>query len=81
MAQPLGTDINSGLIYGLGGRTLEMFPPGAFGMGGDIPGYHAIFIGILDTKLIVTALVNTQEGDVITPSISALQYIGQTLNK
>jgi len=29
----------------------------------------------------VTALTNTEEGDVITPSISALQYISQTLEK
>jgi len=73
MAQPLGTGVDRGLLWGLGGLQIE---PGAFGMGGDIPGYHAFFMGYLDNKLIVTALINTV-GDVITPSISALQYISQ----
>jgi D-alanyl-D-alanine carboxypeptidase len=76
MAQPLATDEDGVKLWGLGGATLEMLP-GAFGMGGDIPGYHAFFIGFLDNKLIVTALVNTEEGNVINPSISALQYISQ----
>ncbi len=80
MAQPLGTDVDSGRIWGLGGATLDMGGLRAFGMGGDIPGYHGFFIGFLDNKLIVTALVNTQEGDVITPSLSALQYISQSLS-
>jgi CubicO group peptidase (beta-lactamase class C family) len=80
MAQPLGTDIDSGILWGLGGGTLEMLPPGAFGMGGDIPGYHAFFIGFLDNKLIVTALCNTEEGNVMMPSLSALQYISQSLS-
>jgi CubicO group peptidase (beta-lactamase class C family) len=37
-------------------------------------------MGFLDNKLIVTAMCNTQEGDVIMPSISALQYISQSLS-
>jgi len=80
MAQPLGTDVDSGRTWGLGGATLEMGGFRGFGMGGDIPGYHGFFVGVLDTKLIVTALVNTQEGDVIMPSISALEYISQSLS-
>jgi len=80
MAQPLGTDVDSGRTWGLGGATLEMGGFRGFGMGGDIPGYHGFFVGVLDTKLIVTALVNTEEGDVITPSISALEYISQSLS-
>ena len=76
MAQPLATDEDGVKLWGLGGATLEMLP-GTFGMGGDIPGYHGFFIGLLDNKLIVTALVNTEEGNVINPSISALQYISQ----
>lgn len=80
MAQPLATDVDTGRIWGLGGGTLDMGGLRAFGMGGDIPGYHGFFVGVLDTKLIVTALVNTQEGDVIMPSLSALQYISQSLS-
>jgi len=76
MAQPMGTDVDSGRMWGLGGATVEEVGQVAFGMGGDIPGYHAFFMGYLDNKLIVTALINTV-GDVITPSISALEYIGQ----
>jgi CubicO group peptidase (beta-lactamase class C family) len=79
MAQPLATDEDGVRLWGLGGATLEMIP-GAFGMGGNITGYNSILLGILDTKLLVTALSNTQEGDVITPSISALQYISQSLS-
>jgi hypothetical protein len=49
-------------------------------MGGDTTGYHAFFVGILDSKLIGTALVNTEEGDVISPSMVALQdYISQLI--
>jgi len=80
MAQPLGTDVDSGRIWGLGGATLDMGGLRAFGMGGDIPGYHGFFIGFLDNKLIVTAMCNTEEGDVITPSLSALEYIHQALS-
>ncbi len=72
MAQPLGTDVDSGRLWGLGGGTVEQVEPGAFGMEGGMPGYHAFFMGFLDKKLIVTALVNTEEGDVMTPSLIAL---------
>ena len=79
MAQPIATDVPSGgvLLWGLGGGTLEMLPPGLFGMGGNIPGYNSIFWGSLDTKLVVTALCNTEEGNVMMPSLSAFQYISQ----
>jgi len=77
MAQPLGTDASSGRLWGLGGGALEIDGLRGFGMGGDIPGYHAFFMGFLDNKIVVTALCNTEEGDVITPSMSALQYISQ----
>lgn len=79
MAQPLGTDVNSGILWGLGGGTVAVaqIGLGAFGMGGDIPGYHAFFMGFLDNKLIVTAMCNTEEGNVMMPSFSALQYISQ----
>ncbi len=76
MATPLGTEVETGLRWGLGGATLETLPAGAFGMGGDIPGYHAFFVGIQDTKLVVVALVNTEEGDAIGPSLMALDYLG-----
>ena len=72
----VGTDVDTGRIWGLGGATVEEAGQVAFGMGGDIPGYHAFFMGYLDKKLIVTAMINTV-GDVITPSISALEYISQ----
>ncbi len=75
MAQPVGTDVNSGILWGLGGGTMANLPPGAFGMGGDIPGYHAFFMGFLDSNLAVTALVNTEEADVIGPSMAAIQYL------
>jgi D-alanyl-D-alanine carboxypeptidase len=74
MATPLGTEAETGLEWGLGGATLESLP-GGFGMGGDIPGYHAFFIGVQDSKLVVVALTNTEEGDVISPSLAALQYM------
>ena len=77
MAQPLGIDVSSGRPWGLGGAGLEIGGLRAFGMGGDIPGYHAFFAGFLDNKIVVTAAINTQEGDVITPSMAALQYISQ----
>ena len=77
MSQPMGTDVVDGRDWGLGGATGELVGHVAFGMGGDIPGYHAFFIGYLDSKLIVTALINTEEGDVIAPSFTALEYISQ----
>jgi D-alanyl-D-alanine carboxypeptidase len=75
MATPLAKETETGLLWGLGGATLEDLPPGAFGMGGDIPGYHAFFVGIQDTSSVVAALVNTEEGDVIAPSLMALEYL------
>jgi len=81
MAQPLGIDVSSGRPWGLGGAGLEIGGLRAFGMGGDIPGYHAFFMGFLDNKIVVTALCNTEEGNVMTPSMSALEYISQTLSE
>jgi D-alanyl-D-alanine carboxypeptidase len=75
MATPLAKDAETGLLWGLGGATLETLPPGAFGMGGDIPGYHAFFMGIQGSKFVVAALANTEEGDVISPSLMALDYL------
>lgn len=75
MAQVVGSDDER--AWGLGGAVVEEAGRIGFGMGGDIPGYHAFFVGYLDTKLIVAAMVNTEEGDVISPSLAALQYISQ----
>lgn len=75
MAQPLGTDADSGISWGLGGGTIEMLPPGSFGMGGDNPGYNAFYMGIQDTKLVAVALSNSEHGDSIGPSIAALEYL------
>ena len=75
MAQPMGTEGER--AWGLGGGVAEVAGHKAFGMGGDTTGYHAFFIGILDSKLVVTALVNTEEGNVIFPSMAALEYISQ----
>jgi D-alanyl-D-alanine carboxypeptidase len=76
MTQPVGNA--GGRAWALGGGAMEVGGHKAFGMGGDTVGYHAYFIGLLDSKLIVTALVNTEEGDVISPSMTALQtYINQ----
>ena len=44
-------------------------------MGGDAEAYHAFFAGIQGTKYVVAALVNTAEGDVIAPSLMALDYL------
>jgi D-alanyl-D-alanine carboxypeptidase len=74
MATPVAPDDKDPMVWGLGGATLEHLP-GGFGMGGDIPGYHAFFIGVQDTKVVVAALVNSEEGDVITPSLMALEYL------
>ena len=80
MTQPVGTEGERAL--GLGGAVAEVTGHKAFGMGGDTKGYHAFFVGLLDSKLVVTALVNTEEGDVISPSMAALEYIsGQIENK
>jgi hypothetical protein len=50
-------------------------------MGGDIPGYYAFFIGDLDTKFVVAALINTEEGDAIVPSLMALYLMALYLRK
>jgi D-alanyl-D-alanine carboxypeptidase len=76
MAQSMGTEGER--AWALGGGVTEVAGRKGFGMGGDTTGYHAFFIGILDSKLVVTALVNTEEGNVISPSMAALQqYISQ----
>jgi D-alanyl-D-alanine carboxypeptidase len=78
MAQPVGS--GDGEAWGLGGGVIEVAGRKGFGMGGDNVGYHAFFIGILDSKLVVTALVNTNEGDVISPSMAVLQqYVSQEI--
>jgi CubicO group peptidase (beta-lactamase class C family) len=74
MAQPVGT--GNRWAWGLGGGEMEINGNKAFAMGGDTPGYHAFFIGTLDGRFIVTALVNS-EGDVIAPSLSAIKIISQ----
>jgi CubicO group peptidase (beta-lactamase class C family) len=77
MTQPVGTEGQR--AWALGGGVLEVEGHKAFAMGGDTTGYHAFFAGIPDSKLVVTALVNTREGNVITPSMAALQYISQQI--
>jgi len=74
MAQPVGT--GDGAAWGLGGGAMEVEGHKAFAMGGDSTGYHAFFIGTLNGKFIVTALVNT-DGNVISPSMAALKSIIQ----
>ena len=74
MATPVAADPEIGVAWGLGGGTVESLP-GAFGMEGGIPGYSAFYMGVLDTKLVVAALVNSDEGDVIAPSLMALEYL------
>ena len=68
----MGTDVDTGRIWGLGGATLDMGGFRAFGMGGNIPAYNSFFIGYSDTKFTLAALCNTEEGDVIIPSAGAL---------
>jgi hypothetical protein len=77
MAQPVGT--GGGRAWGLGGGIIEVAGHTAFAMGGDSVDYHAFFIGILDSKLVVTALVNAGDGEVIAPSLAALKYISQPM--
>ncbi len=74
MVKPVGRDVESARLWGLGGATLEG-QPDVFGMGGDVPGYHAFFVGVRGTPLVVAALVNTHEGDVVTPGLMALEYL------
>jgi D-alanyl-D-alanine carboxypeptidase len=75
MATPVAPDDESDQLWGFGGATLATLPPGSFGMGGDAEVYHAFFAGIQGTKYVVAALVNTAEGDVIGPSLMALEYM------
>ncbi|MEE8592852.1 MAG: alpha/beta fold hydrolase, partial [Candidatus Bipolaricaulota bacterium] len=75
MATPLGFEAASGRDWGLGGAVIVEGDMIAFGMGGDVPGFHAFFIGVLDSNFLVAAACNTQGGDVITPSFAALEYI------
>lgn len=75
MATPVAPDDECDLLWGLGGATLATLPPGSFGMGGDAELYHSFFAGIQDTKYVVAALVNTAEGEVIGPSLMALDYV------
>lgn len=74
MVTPLGTEVSEGRFYVLGGATLEGLP-GSFGMGGDNPGYHAFFCGVQGTEIVVAALANSNEADVISPSLMALEYL------
>jgi D-alanyl-D-alanine carboxypeptidase len=73
MAEPLGSDGERD--WALGGAAATIAGRAAFGMGGDVPGYHAFFVGVPDSQLVVAALVNAEEGDVISPSLSALEYL------
>lgn len=76
MAQPVGTEGER--AWGLGGGAATVAGHNGFGMGGDTVGYHAYFIGMLDSKLAVTALVNADGGNVISASMAALQlYLSQ----
>jgi len=77
MAQPVG--MGDGVAWGLGGEVGEVAGHKTFAKGGGDMGYHAYFIGTLDGKLIVTALVNTEEGNVKSPSLVALRYFSQQI--
>ena len=70
MSQSVGT--GDGWAWGIGGGEMEVDGHKAFGMGGDNACYQTFFIGTLDGKFIVVALVNTN-GDVKSPSMDALQ--------
>jgi D-alanyl-D-alanine carboxypeptidase len=78
MAQPVGT--GHGRAWGLGGAITQVAGHTVFGMGGDTTGYHAFFAGALDSQLAVAGLVNSENGDVIAPSLAALQHFGEPLN-
>ena len=78
MSQPVGT-AGDGRTWALGGGVMEVEGHKAFVMGGDSIGYHAFFIGTLDGKFIVTALVNTNEGNVESPSMTAIKYFSQQI--
>jgi len=74
MATPVAKDAADGRPWGLGGGTMEGVP-GGFGMGGEAVGYKAFYLGVQGTKLVVLALANTWEADVITPSLMAFDYL------
>lgn len=69
MTQPVAP--GGGRMWALGGGVMEMAGRKGFGMGGDMVGYHAFFIGIPDSKIVVATLVNTHERDPIAPSMAA----------
>jgi D-alanyl-D-alanine carboxypeptidase len=78
MTQPVAT--GDGQTWALGGGVAYVSGHKGFGMGGDSVGYHAFFIGMLDSKLVVTALVNSDGSDVISSSMAALQqYVSQKI--
>jgi D-alanyl-D-alanine carboxypeptidase len=77
MSQPVG--IGGGQAWGLGGGVMKINDHKAFAMGGDSIGYHAFFIGTLDGKFVVTALVNTNEGNVESPSMIAIKYFSHQI--
>jgi len=77
MATPVGFEAASGLDFGLGGAVVHSGDLVIFGMGGDIPGFNAFLAGVLDTKLVVAAACNTLEGDLISPSLGALEYMAR----
>ena len=77
MVQPLGKEGQR--AWALGGGVMDVAGRKAFAMGGDTTGYHAFFVGIPESKLVVTALVNADEGNVIAPSLAALKNISQPI--
>jgi D-alanyl-D-alanine carboxypeptidase len=72
MTEPVGKEGQR--AWALGGGVMEVAGRTAFAMGGNTTGYHAFFVGIPESKLVVTALVNAEEGNVIAPSLAALKY-------
>ena len=77
MAEPVGTDVANGFLWGLGGGTLDGAGPRTFAMGGGMPGYRALYVGSLDSKVLVVALLNTDHGSLYEPTLMALQYLTQ----
>jgi len=75
MSQTVG--MGDGAAWGLGGDVGEIAGHKTFAKGGGDMGYHAYLIGTPDGKFIVTALVNTEDGNVKSPSLAALRYIIQ----
>ena len=77
MAQPVGKEGQR--AWALGGGVMEVAGRKAFAMGGSTTGYRAFIVGIPESKLVVTALVNADEGNVIAPSMAALKYMSQSI--